>query len=362
MTFPNWLLIDVAIVEGVLLVGAWLLVLLHGVRGARIRAREPRIGEARDAVVRGLLAGGLEEVDRGKVQRLSRSERVRLFNRVAPNLRGRERGWLGQLADEMGLVDYGKRLIRSPFWWRRLRGARLLTLAGGAGNAVLRLAEDSHPLVRSQVAEWCGANPSDEAIATLIRMLGDPVQGSRFSVQDALVRLGTAAIESLAEGLEQIPISPGETGPGRDEYAALAGLSVARGIGDSRLAAAILRLADHPSPAVREAAFRALGTAGGHDAADRLIEGLEDPDAEVRTAAARALGELEHWPAGPGLVKALADPSWDVRAASGRALIRIGPPGELLLRRAMQSEDSFAADMARYAMDTAGVVTRFRGA
>lgn len=362
MSIPNWLLIDVAIAEGALLVLAWLFVLLHGVRSARVRAREPRIAEARDAVVRGLLAGGIRDEDRETLQRLSRAERVRLFNRVAPNLRGRERGWLGQLADEMGLVAYGKSMIRSPFWWRRLRGARLLTLAGGAGDAVLRLAEDPHPLIRSQVSEWCGANPSDEAMAVLIRHLGDPVQGNRFTVQDALVRLGADAIEPLTEKLERIPISPGETGPGRDEYAALAGLSVARGIGDSRLADAVLRLADHPSPAVRKAAFRALGTAGGPEAADRLIEGLEDPDAEVRTAAARALGELEHWPAGPSLVKALADPSWDVRAASGRALIRIGPPGEILLRRASHSEDSFAADMAQYAMDTAGVVTRFQGA
>lgn len=362
MSIPTGILVNVTIVEAVLLVVAWGFVLLHGLRGARSRAREPRIAEARDAVVRGLLAGGLQEDDRARIQRLSRAERVRLFNRVAPNLRGRERGWLGELAEELGLVAYGRGMIRSPFWWRRLRGARLLTLAGGAGNAVLDLADDPHPLIRSQVAEWCGANPSDEAIATLIRLLGDPVQGSRFAVQDALVRLGTDAIQPLVDGLEQIPISPGETGPGHDERAALAGLSVARGIGDSRLADAILRLADHPQPVVREAAFRALGTAGGPEAADRLIEGLEDPDAEVRTAAARALGELEHWPAGPGLVKALADPAWDVRAASGRALVRIGPPGELLLRRAMHSEDSFAADMARYAMDTAGVVTRFRGA
>jgi hypothetical protein len=360
MTIPDWLLINVAIVEGVLLALAWLTILGHGVRGMVRRAREPRIAEARDAVVRGLLAGTLDALDRQPIDRLSRGDRVRLFHRVAPNLRGRERGWLGQLAEELGLVGYGKRLSRSRFWWRRLRGARLLTLAGGAGDAVLRLADDRHPLVRSQVAEWCGANPSERGVETLIGMLGDVSQASRFAVQDALVRLGTDAIDGLAGALDRIPISPGETGPGQDARAALAGLAVARGIGDSRLAPSILRLADHPSPAVRESAFRALGTAGGSDAPDRLIEGLEDPEAEARTAAAAALGELEHWPAGPSLVRALGDPAWDVRAAAGRALIRIGPPGELLLRSALHSEDSFASDMARHAMDTASVVTRFR--
>jgi HEAT repeat protein len=88
---------------------------------------------------------------------------------------------------------------------------------------------------------------------------------------------------------------------------------------------------------------------------------LEDPETSVRAAAAVALGEMGHWPAGPYLVKRLGDPAWDVRAAAGRALVRIGPPGELLLRKMLTSEDSFAADMARYALDTAGVVTRFRG-
>ncbi len=362
MTIPDWLLIDVAIAEGVLLALAWLIILGHGVRGMIRRAREPRIAEARDAVVRGLLAGTLDEIDRETVDRLSRGDRVRLFDRVAPNLRGRERGWLGDLAEELGLVEYGKRLSRSRFWWKRLRGARLLTLAGGAGDAVLRLAEDPHPLVRSQVAEWCGANPSERSVDTLIGMLADPTQASRFAVQDALVRLGTDAIDGLAEALDRIPISPGEVGPGQDARGAMVGLAVARGIGDSRLSPSILRLADHPVADVRAVAFLALGTAGGGDAAARLIEGLEDPEEEVRTAAATALGELEHWPAGPGLVKALGDPAWDVRAAAGRALVRIGAPGELLLRRALSSEDSFAADMARYAMDTADVVTRFRRA
>ncbi|MFO7895095.1 MAG: HEAT repeat domain-containing protein [Longimicrobiales bacterium] len=361
MTIPDWLLLDVALVEGVALAGAWLVILAHGVRAMYQRSREPQIAEARDAVVGGLLAGSLEERDREKLEPLSRSERVRLFNRVAPNLRGRERGWLGELAEDLGLVEYGQRMSRSRFWWRRLRGARLLTLAGGAGDAVLRLADDPHPLVRSQVAEWCGANPSEHAVATLIGMLGDPSQTSRFAVQDALVRIGTETIEPLRDELARIPVEAADIRSERDVKAAIAGLGVARGIGDSRLTDPLLRLTDHPVPEVRELAYRALGGTGSRDAADRLEQGLEDPDTSARAAAAAALGELEHWPAGPRLARALSDPAWDVRAAAGRALVRLGPPGELLLRRTMKADDSFAADMARHALDTAGVVTRFGG-
>lgn len=351
MTIPNGLLLDVIAVEAAILLVAWIAVLGHGIRSTRKRAREPVLAEARAVVVSGLLKGTLDATGWTTLERLSRAERVRLFNRVAPNLRGRERNWLGELADELGLVDYGQRLSRSRFWWRRLRGARLLTLAGKAGDSVLRLADDAHPLVRSQVAEWCGANPSEHAVHTLIGMLGDPSQASRFSVQDALVRVGAESIESLEDALKAA----------QDPTEAVAGLVVAGGIGDSRLAPAILHLADHDAPEVRRAAFRAMATTGGRDVAKRLVEGLDDADAEARSAAAAAIGELGHWQAGPALVDALSDPAWDVRAAAGRALVRIGPPGELLLRRTLNADDSFAADMARYAMDTAGVVTRFGG-
>ncbi|MFW5947304.1 MAG: HEAT repeat domain-containing protein [Gemmatimonadota bacterium] len=349
MTVPDWLLLDIIAAQAAALALVWGVVLVHGALAARRRARQPVLSEARRVIVRGLLDGSLDGSELEKLQRLPRGERIRLLNRVTPNLRGREREWLGWLAEELGLVDYGRRLIRSRFWWRRLRGARLLTLAGGSGDAVLRLAGDPHPLVRTQVAEWCGANPSEHAVATLVGMLGDPSQASRFAVQDALVRIAAAAVEPLARALRR---SPGEP-------EILAALTVARGIGDSRLARPVLRLADHDSARVRAAAFRALGLAGGREAAERLERGLGDPDAGARAAAASSLGELAHWQAGPALARALGDTSWDVRAAAGRALLRIGPPGELLLRRVMKRGDGFAADMARHALDTAGVVTRF---
>lgn len=362
MTIPDWVLLNVAMAEAVALALAWLVILAHGLHTVLARRREPRIARARDIVVRALLTRSLPRADRETLQRLRRRELVTLFERVAPNLRGRERVWLGELARSLGLVVYGKRLSRSPWWWRRLEGARLLTLAGGVGNAVLDLADDSNELVRSQVAEWCGSNPSDRALSTLIDMLGDPSHASRFAVQDALVRVGGAAVEPLLKALERIPISPGAAGPGQDEHAALAGLAVARGIGDGRLADAVVRLTDHPQPPVRTAAFRALASCGGEGATERLMEGLGDPDDGPRAAAAAALGELGYWQAGPRLARSLGDTSWDVRVAAGRSLIRLGPPGRLLLRQATRSENDFVADMALHAMDTARVVTRFGGA
>lgn len=361
MNVPNWLLMDVVAAEVVLLAAAWLIILIHGARTMMERRREPWIAEARDLVVQGMLAGSLPEGAGRELDRLSRRERVRLFKRVAPNLRGVERAWLGELAEELGLIDFGRRLSRSRFWWRRLRGTRLLTLTGGAQDAVLPLADDSSPLVRSQVAEWCGSHPSGHAVDTLIGMLGDRSQAGRFAVQDALIRIGTPAIEPLAEALRKMTVPSDRVGPAAREDEIRAGLAVARGLGDRRLAEAVLRLSEHPSAAVRAAAFRALGSAGGEEAARRLVDGLDDPDARARTAAASALGELGHWQAAPQLARSLGDTAWDVRSAAGRALVRIGPPGEILLRRALRSDDRFVSDMARHAMDTAAVVTRFGG-
>lgn len=361
MSIPDSLLLDIVLIEALVLGVAWVAILLHGVRSVAERSREPRIAAARDEVVKGLLARDFDAMDAAVVNRLRRSERIRLFNRVAPNLRGRERDWLGELAEELGLVEYGRKRTRSRFWWRRLRGARLLTLTGRSGDAVLQLADDPSPLVRSQVAEWCGANPSDRAVGTLIGMLDDRSQASRFTVRDALVRIGNDAIDPLTDALNRMPI-PDDEPPPEELHAVVGALAVAHGLGDGRLASAVLRLADHPSARVREMAFRALGTAGGEESTGRLVEGLEDPDIGARAAAAQALGELGHWQAGPSLIRALRDEAWDVRAAAGRALVRIGPPGELLLRRALGARDAFAADMARHALDTAAVVTRFGGA
>lgn len=352
MSIPDRILLDIALLEAAALLLTWVVILVGGIRSGRRRRREPRRVEARNALVRGTLSGAIDLAGRRVLASLPRRERIRLLEGLASNLRGREREWLGSLVEETDLMPYARRLSRSRLWWRRLRGARLLNLAGAAGMEVLRMADDPAPIVRGQVAEWCGDHPSDRSVATLVGMLDDPAQASRFAVQDALVRIGGPAVEPLADALAAAT----------EQTAILTGLEVAEGIRDSRLAATAVAFTDHRSPAVRAAAFRVLGATGGRDAADRLERGLEDRDPAVRAAAATALGELGHWPSGPRLVRALEDRAWDVRFASGRALVRLGPPGELLLRRVMDTaSNSFAADMARHAMDTAGVVTRFGG-
>lgn len=342
---PEALLIQAALLEAGLFLATWVLVFGHGTANAVRRRRRPRLERARHLLAAGLPERALEPGAARALRRLGGAEAAELFATFTPHLRGAEREWLSGIALELGLVERAIRRCRSRRWWRRLHGARLLTMTGGGEEAVLAMAHDPHPLVRSQVAEWAGAYPSEAGLRTLTHMLGDRSRSSRYSVQDALVRLGGLAVQPLARALEAV----------RDPLAAATGLRVAEGIGDPRLLAPVLALSSETSPEVRRAAYAALGAVGGEMAGERLVAALADPDPSARATAATALGRMGHWQAASALAREMVHTAWDVRLAAGRALARLGPPGEITLRRVLDSSNAFAADMARHVLDRSRV-------
>lgn len=337
------LLRDVAVIEIALLVAGWLYLLVQGSWSRRRRARARRLRAARNLVAAGLEPRALTAEGRAQLEALPRADQREVLRLLARNLKGSERGWLTRLAGELQLIDRALKRCESRFWWRRMEGARHLTLLGGSGNRLLRMADDPHPLVRAQVAKWCGGTPTPAAISTLVGMLGDPDRASRFAVQDALSRLDNLVTEALVGELMRVD----------DATEAKAALLVARAIGDHELAEAVERLTRHESPGVRAAAYSAFGMTGAPGGSASLEDGLRDEKSEVRAAAALALGELGRWQEGRLVVRCLTDTSWDVRLAAGRSLILMGPPGQLLLRRALAHENPFAADMARHTLDVA---------
>jgi HEAT repeat protein len=94
-----------------------------------------------------------------------------------------------------------------------------------------------------------------------------------------------------------------------------------------------------------------LGALGGGVGVDALLSLLDDAVDDVRAAAAWALGQLSHWPAAGGLAAHMRDPAWEVRRNAALALRRLGSPGIVLLRRALDSDDRYAADMAQQILD-----------
>ncbi|MEA2156997.1 MAG: hypothetical protein QOE11_3137, partial [Solirubrobacteraceae bacterium] len=191
------------IVEAAMLAFALALLVGHGAYVAwRSRRLAPRLALARRGLCEALEAGADARAAEALSMRLPFAMKVVLIGELSPQLTGSRRLLLTRAADEAGLLARAAARCTSRSWRRRLRGARLFTLLGG-GDAVLpRLFDDRRAEVRAQAAEWAGGHPEEDAtIARLVALLGDEHPLCRFTVEDALVRLGSAAIVPLAEHL-----------------------------------------------------------------------------------------------------------------------------------------------------------------
>lgn len=336
------------VIEASLLALALMLLIGHGAHSTwRQRRLGPRRSTARGALYEALDTASAEHAADALAARLPFDEKVSLLGELAPSLAGGHRELLTRAAGEAGLLARADALCASRSWRRRLRGARLFTLLGGGTSVVPRLFDDPRAEVRAQAAEWAGGHPAEEeVIERLVRLLGDEHTLCRFTVEDALLRLGRPAIAPLAEHLR-----------GADGDAARRALRIGTAIADPRLLEPALERCRDPDAELRAAAAGLLGALGGAPAAQELQTLLADPEAAVRAAAAGALGRLSHWPAASLLAALLADEAWDVRRAAGLALRELGGVGTLLLQRSLEHPDAFARDMAHHVLDDPGLAT-----
>lgn len=321
-----------------------LLLLGHGAWLVLARKHSGRHLARGRAALAGLIASGtIAEEDRQTLRGLPAYVRSRLFLETVRNFGGEVHDRVAQMAEEIGMVDAAERAARSPFWWRRLRAVRLLTALGASAEQVRALLRDPHPAVRAQVAEAAAAHPTPAVLAALLEMLSASDTLYRFTVQDALLRAGRAAVDPMAEFLAR------HRGP-----VVLPALEVAAILAHPSLTRPALQLSADAAPQVRARAADVLGAVGGEEAIARLCELLQDEVAGVRAAAAQALGRLRHWPASAALAPLLRDRAWEVRRAAGLALRSLGGPGVLFLRRYQADDDRFAADMATQILELPG--------
>ncbi len=318
--------------------GSLLMLFGHGVWvRAFQRWSAPRLARARNV----LYARELDiEASSAVLRELPVRLRVRLLSELAAARTRPHPETMARLAREAGVLRRAERLVHSRWWWRRLRGARHLTLFGGDEILVLSLLRDPHPAVRSQAAELAANHATPAVIRALLEGLDDPAAVCRLAVQDALLRLGHHALPALANHLDA------GTSPAR-----AAALAVAVGVSDPVFSRPAIRLSEDPDPQVRMRAVQLLGAIGNLDGATAALRRLEDAAAPVRAAAARALGHMHHWPAAPAIAELLRDRSWDVRHAAGLALRDLGSPGLIVLRKLQHDRNLFAADMARQILD-----------
>jgi hypothetical protein len=361
------LLYQVLLLLGLLLSAALAAVFGHAAwLGWTRRADPPRLALARAALTNTLAGGAApaSTVPRGDAARTSGEGpagsvpadrdivalpdrlRRRLLSDLAGSVQGDQRQRLARLAVDLGIIGRAQRWARSRWWWRRLRGAHLLSSLCDEDPLMHRLLGDPHPAVRAEAITWAGDHVDTAVAERLVDLLADRSPLCRHAAKDALLRAGPAAPPVVAEHLRR-----GDS-PNLDAL-----LDVAAGRPDHRYQAAARSLAGDPRPAIRAVAARLLGELGGHDAIPVLELQLTDPQPAVREEAAAALGRLGHWPAASAVARLLRDPSWDVRCAAGEALAALGAPGALMLQRYSRDDDPFAADMARRVQQSSGLRT-----
>jgi HEAT repeat protein len=271
---------------------------------------------------------------------MSRSMQEDLILPLGLNLERTACAPLRRVADRIGLLAWAEGLCGSRSWGRRLRGARILCALHTGETVMPRLFGDEHPAVRAKAAEWAAANPFDGAVAGLLEMVHDRTLLSRYTAQDALLRLGWIATDPLARYLEQHK---------DDDVEAV--LGVATAMPHPAFSAAAILHCDSVNPGVRARAIELVGAVGGAEGATHVARHLGDSDAGVRAAAAIALGRMGHWPRAHAIAERMRDPSWNVRRAAGLSLRALGSPGVLVLRRMTADRNAFAADMARQVLD-----------
>ena len=346
MALSESLMLQVLAAEGILLCVASVVYFSHGVRLWWRRKRDaPKVARARATIIDALGASRLAPGEIESLRGLTPQLQIKLIGDLTPNLSGEHRKWLAAVAEDLGLAARARAGCRRNRWWKRLEGARLLTMLGADEDVLATLLKDRHPMVRAQAAEWAADHLTPEVAAGLIALLADPKGLRPFAIRDALLRMGNSVVEPLAEYIAS------HSGPRVEEA-----LEVAAGLADHRFMEPALALSQDECPPVRAAVARLMGALGGNPGVETLMSLLKDPEPQVRAAAARATGELGHWPSAATLAAALRDPSWEVRRETGVALRALGAPGNLLLRRSLNDPNPDAVDMARLVLDLSNPV------
>lgn len=315
--------------------GGWL--------SARRRIQGPRLARAARTIAAAVEGRAPDQAAVADLARLPRAAQIFAFGQLGDNLVGTQKQGLCRIAGRAGLIGKAEEWCTARRWGQRLRGARLLTLLDGGHDVVPHLLDDPRPEVRAQAAQWAGAHPEAESIDRLLAMLGDRETLCRFTVKDALLRVGRPAIEPLLRHLTEVDGDP-----------AAEALELAAGIADSRFLRPALTHCRAAHVQTRSKAATLAGAIGGSQATTVLTELLRDDAPEVRSSAAKALGRLRHWPAAGALAECLRDRAWDVRLAAAVSLRGLGAAGVLVLRRAMSDSDPFARDMACQVLELPG--------
>lgn len=266
---------------------------------------------------------------------------------IAATLRPRERRELARSLERSRHVLAECRALRDDDELRRELAARRLALIPiSRSRRVLRRAMVRGPETVRLAAARALAMQRDLASLGWLLVHADTLSTRTVQALSGLLRsFGPRGRALLVTALERGIVDL------RFERAALDALGLSRcrsaraGI-EARLRSDVLEL--------RVAAARALGRLGMGESIPALMLALADPAWPVRAQAAHALGRLRAAPAVEALAERVSDRSWWVRHHAAYALAIIGSEGrDALCELVVRSDDGFAREMAREALDRA---------
>jgi HEAT repeat protein len=329
----------VAIVQGILLGGLIVLIILN--RWFRLR-RSTRLNPRREAIDASMrrwaagttpLAGVLVGLSRLPVP-LAIDALVKWSARV-PGERWRQ---LAQALEH----HWWARLVRtnstSARWWKRLETARFLSVVATPKDVsrLTRLINDPHPAVHvAAVASLERMENTSLTLAALDRLprLAPTVQAYYAAM---LLRSRPVVIEHLQKRLRR---ADDPALPRLAEFAAR--------LAEPALRERLTALADHADPEVRVQAARALGSFPHRESVAALKRLATDDAWAVRAQAVRSLGMITDVSTLPLVKAALRDTEWWVRLRAALALMRFAGAGRNALLEAEVGPDPLARAMAQ---------------
>jgi HEAT repeat protein len=235
----------------------------------------------------------------------------------------------------LGLVERWTKELHDRRWWTRAEAARSLGVirCPDAVSNLIAALEDDYDEVRAAAVEALGLIRDPASIPELIARLGDQSRHQRVRLVHALHQFGLSAVPPLINHALHNPAD-------RAVVAELLGSIGASGALDQ-----LIEWSRDEGPAVRAAAWSAIGTIGVDERAFyHMLRALADDSEQVRAAVAWALGRSGREDAAPYLAPRLKD-EWSVAAHTARALRQLGPAGRHELEIAAQEQSELAQQM-----------------
>ncbi len=281
---------------------------------------------ARSLLVQAVVRNVCDDELIATLRRLQPRAQDRALCAVAAQVRSRNDPIFVRLAETLGTDARIARDLESGRWWVRRAALRRATVLGAPVSGVVGLLQDRDPRVREATVTWIETVRSVEAPGSLlVPLLLDVDDRVRHGARTAIVRLGSAAQEDLLRAIRQ----------GAPDLRSAA-LDVAVALGDPVVAAAVRPLLDHPAELTPSAVLASVPALRPDDA--RAVARLFDHrDGRVRCAAIEAAGRAALMPTVAGVARHLDADEGATREAAIDALERLGPTGEVLLRRAARA-------------------------